>query len=64
MGNVKAFNKNFEWIKDIVKLNKDLIKTYNEEIDEGYFLEVGVLYLEKVHEHRKNGDGKSRKACS
>ena len=25
---------------------------------------MGVLYLEKVHEHRKNGDGKSRKACS
>ena len=32
----------FEWIKDISHLNEDFIKNYNEEIDEGYFLEVDV----------------------
>ena len=40
----------FEWIKDSSKLIKDFIKNYNEESDEGYFLEVDVQYLEKLHE--------------
>ena len=47
----KLSANNFEWIKNTLKLNKDLIKTYNEESDEGYFIDVGVLYLEKLHEH-------------
>ena len=29
---------------------EDFIKNYNEECDEGYFLEVDVQYLEKLHE--------------
>ena len=33
---------NFEWMKDIFQLNYDFIKNYNEESDEGYFLEVDV----------------------
>ena len=41
---------NFEWIKDTSQFNEDFIKNYNEEIDEGYFLEVDVQYLEKLHE--------------
>ena len=41
---------NFDWIKDTCQLKKDFIKNYNEEIDEGYFLEVDVQYLEKLHE--------------
>ena len=41
---------NFEWIKYTFQLNKDFIKNYNEESDEGYFLEVDVQYLEKLHE--------------
>ena len=40
---------NFEWVKDTSQLNEDFIKSYNEENDEGYFLEVDVQYLEKVH---------------
>ena len=40
---------NFEWIKVIFKFNKDFIKHYNEESDEGYFLEVDVQYLEKLY---------------
>ena len=41
---------NFEWIKDTSQFNEDFIKQYNEESDEGYFLEVDVQYLEKLHE--------------
>ena len=41
---------NFEWIKDTSQCNEDFIKNYNEEIDEGYFLEIDVQYLEKLHE--------------
>ena len=41
---------NFEWIKDILNLMKIYNKNYNEESDEGYFLEVDVQYLEKLHE--------------
>ena len=38
---------NFEWIKDTSQFNEDFIKNYNEESDEGYFLEVDIQYLEK-----------------
>ena len=41
---------NFDWIKDTCQLKKDFIKNYNEESDEGYFLDVDVQYLEKLHE--------------
>ena len=41
---------NFEWIKDTSQFNEDFIKSYNEESNEGYFLEVDVQYLEKLHE--------------
>ena len=37
----------FEWIKDTSQFNKDLKKNYNEERNEGYFLEVDVKYPEK-----------------
>ena len=42
--------KNFKWIKDTLQLNEDFIKSYNEESDEKYFLEVDVKYCEKLHE--------------
>ena len=41
---------NLEWIKDASQFIEDFIKNYNEESDEGYFLEVDVQYLEKLHE--------------
>ena len=41
---------NFEWIAGTSQFNEDFIKNYNEESDEGYFLEVDVQYLEKLHE--------------
>ena len=45
---------NFECVKDTSEFNKDFIKSYNEESDEGYFLEVDFQYLEKLHELHKN----------
>ena len=41
---------NFEWTKDTSQFNEDLIKNYNEESNEGYFLEVHVQYLEQLDE--------------
>ena len=40
---------NLEWIEDTFQFNEDFIKIYNEESNEGYFLEVGVQYLENLH---------------
>ena len=39
---------NFEWIKDTSQFNEDFIKNYNEESDEGYFVQIDVQYLEKL----------------
>ena len=41
---------NFEWIKDTSVFNKEFIKNYNEERGGGYFFEVDVQYLEKLHD--------------
>ena len=40
----------FEWIKHASQFSEDFIKNCNEESDEGYFLEVDVQYLLKLHE--------------
>ena len=40
---------NFEWIKDTSQFNEDFIKHYNQESDEGYFLELDIQYPEKLH---------------
>ena len=32
------------------QFNEEFIKNYNEESDEGYFLEVDVQYLKKLYE--------------
>ena len=33
---------NFEWIEETFQFKRDFRKNYNEESDEGYFLEVDV----------------------
>ena len=38
----------FDWTKDTSQFNEKFIQNYNEESDEGYFLEVDVQYLEKL----------------
>ena len=40
---------NFEWIENTVQFDEGLIKSCNEESDEGYFLEVDLQYPEKLH---------------
>ena len=40
----------FDWIKDTSQFNEDFIISYKEESEEGYFLQVDVQYLEKLHE--------------
>ena len=44
----KPVNK-FKWIEDTPQFNKDFIKNYNEESDEGYFPEIYVQNPEKLH---------------
>ena len=39
----------FEWIADTSQCTEDFINNYNEESDEGYFLEVDVQYARKLH---------------
>ena len=42
---------NFQWIKNTSQFSEDVMKkNYNEESDEGYLLEVGVQYPEKLHD--------------
>ena len=40
---------NFVSIGDTSQFIEDLLKSYNGESDEGYFLEVGIQYPEKLH---------------
>ena len=39
---------NFEWIKHTSQFNEDFIENYDEESDEGYFLEV-MFNISKVY---------------
>ena len=41
-------------MEDTSQFNEDFIKNYSEEGDEGYFFEVDVQYLEKLHELHKD----------
>ena len=36
-------------VEDISKFEESFIKSYSEEIDKGYFLEVDVQYPENLH---------------
>ena len=57
---------NFGRIKDTSQFNEDFIKNYNEESDEGYFLEVDVQHPGKLREHHSDLPiipEKFRKAC-
>ena len=39
----------FKLLEGTTQFNEDFIKSYNEDSDIGYFLEVGFWYLEKLH---------------
>ena len=45
---------NFQWIEDTSQFNEDFIKSYNEESDKDYFLEVDVKYIQALHELHNN----------
>ena len=40
----------FKWVASTSQFNEDFIKNYNEDNDEGYFLEVSCQYPEKLHD--------------
>ena len=40
---------NFECIKETLQFNEDFVKEYNEENDEGYFLQVAAQYLKNLN---------------
>ena len=43
----------FEWVEDLSQFKEDFIKTYGENSDKGYFLEVDVDYPKKLFDlHR------------
>ena len=39
-----------KWVENTSQVNKDFLKNYNEDSEEGYFLEVVVQYPEKLHD--------------
>ena len=45
MGNVsKVTFRWFKWVEETSQFNEDFIKSYDEDTDEGYFLEVDIQY--------------------
>ena len=42
--------KNYKWVKNISKFCESFIKSYNEESDKRYFLEIDVQYREKLRD--------------
>ena len=40
----------FDWIKDLSKIDEDLIKNYDKDSDKGYILEVGFKYPKNLHD--------------
>ena len=38
-----------KWVEETCQFNEDLIKSYNDDCDEEYFLEVDVQYPENLH---------------
>ena len=40
----------FKGVEYTSQFSKDFIESYNEDSDEEYFLEVGVQFLEELHE--------------
>ena len=39
----------FRWVKNTSDFDEDSIGNFHEDSDEGYFFEVDVQYLEKLH---------------
>ena len=39
---------NFRWVEEIYELNKDFLKSYNDDSHEGYFVEASAQYLDNL----------------
>ena len=44
----------FKWVKNLFKFNENFIQNYDENDNKGYFLEVDVDYLKKLHDLHKD----------
>ena len=44
----------FKWVENLSKFNEKFIKSYNENSDGGYFLEVDVEYPKKIFNSHKD----------
>ena len=44
----------FEWVKNLSKFNEDIIKSYDENSDKKYFLEVDVEYPKTLFNSHKD----------
>ena len=58
-----------KWLENTFHFNWDFIKSYNENSDRGYFLEVDVQYPNKLHNFHNDlpfylKKNKNRKICS
>ena len=62
----------FKWVENRSQFDKDFIKNYNKDSDEGHFLEVDVQYPKTLHDlhndlpylpERMKGE-KVKKTCS
>ena len=45
----KLLVNDFKWVEDISEFNESFIKSYNEEKDEGNFLENDSQHLQSLH---------------
>ena len=46
----KLPKNNFKWVEDTSRINEEFIKSYNENSNKGYILEVDVKYPKKLHD--------------
>ena len=40
----------FKWVEDILKIDEDFIKNYDENSDIGYFLKVDIEFPKELHD--------------
>ena len=40
----------FKWERNVLKFNEDFIKKCDENIDQGYIIEVGICYPEELND--------------
>ena len=46
---LKLLISGFKWVENTSQFSKVFIENFNEDNDEGYFLEVDIQYPEKLH---------------